>query len=197
MAMLVLAGNFLLLYVFWEAVGLCSYLLIGFWYTRASAAQAGTKRALPPPQKRAAKEARSDPTIIYDAMTEICRRLETDPALQAACPELARHARSGYLRSRFVHPEHPERAPSRKFSPSPGRTGTRRRMGSPPIQRGQLPGYAISEVSPPAAVTGQPEAVALTLRPQLRPRYIETQRRRLLVPIDAFYDAALALPQFT
>jgi len=30
MTMLVLAGDFLLLYVFWEAVGLCSYLLIGF-----------------------------------------------------------------------------------------------------------------------------------------------------------------------
>jgi NADH-quinone oxidoreductase subunit L len=43
MAMLVLAGNFLLLYVFWEAVGLCSYLLIGFWYTRKSAADAGKK----------------------------------------------------------------------------------------------------------------------------------------------------------
>jgi NADH-quinone oxidoreductase subunit L len=41
--MLVLAGNFLLLYVFWEAVGLCSYLLIGFWYTRPAAAQAGKK----------------------------------------------------------------------------------------------------------------------------------------------------------
>src|SRR2546425_9862144 len=43
MTMLVLAGNYLLLYVFWEAVGLCSYLLIGFWYTRPSAAQAGKK----------------------------------------------------------------------------------------------------------------------------------------------------------
>ena len=43
MNMLVLAGNFLLLYVFWEAVGLCSYLLIGFWYTRPAAAQAGKK----------------------------------------------------------------------------------------------------------------------------------------------------------
>jgi NADH-quinone oxidoreductase subunit L len=43
MVMLVLAGNFLLLYVFWEAVGLCSYLLIGFWYTRESAASAGKK----------------------------------------------------------------------------------------------------------------------------------------------------------
>ncbi len=43
MTMLVLAGNFLLLYVFWEAVGLCSYLLIGFWYTRPAAARAGKK----------------------------------------------------------------------------------------------------------------------------------------------------------
>jgi len=43
MTMLVLAGNFLLLYVFWEAVGLCSYLLIGFWYQRDSAANAGKK----------------------------------------------------------------------------------------------------------------------------------------------------------
>ena len=43
MAMLVLASNFLVLYVFWEAVGLCSYLLIGFWYERDSAANAGKK----------------------------------------------------------------------------------------------------------------------------------------------------------
>src|SRR5512145_1898860 len=43
MVMLVLAGNFLLLYVFWEAVGLCSYLLMGFLYRRESAANAGKK----------------------------------------------------------------------------------------------------------------------------------------------------------
>ncbi len=43
MVMLVLAGNFLVLYVFWEAVGLCSYLLIGFWYQRKAAADAGKK----------------------------------------------------------------------------------------------------------------------------------------------------------
>src|SRR5207249_441537 len=41
--MLVLAGNFLLLYVGWEAVGLCSYLLIGFWYEKPSATDAGKK----------------------------------------------------------------------------------------------------------------------------------------------------------
>jgi NADH-quinone oxidoreductase subunit L len=34
MIMLVLSNNFLLLYVFWEAVGLSSYLLIGFWFSK-------------------------------------------------------------------------------------------------------------------------------------------------------------------
>jgi NADH-quinone oxidoreductase subunit L len=43
MTMLVLGGNFLLLFLGWEAVGLCSYLLIGFWYTRDAAARAGKK----------------------------------------------------------------------------------------------------------------------------------------------------------
>src|SRR6185503_10726433 len=43
MVMLVLSGNFLVLYVFWEAVGLCSYLLIGFWYEKQAAADAGKK----------------------------------------------------------------------------------------------------------------------------------------------------------
>lgn len=43
MLMLVMADNFLQLYVFWEAVGLCSYLLIGHWYDRPSACDAATK----------------------------------------------------------------------------------------------------------------------------------------------------------
>jgi NADH-quinone oxidoreductase subunit L len=43
MLMLVLADNFLQLFVFWEAVGLCSYLLIGHWYERPSACAAATK----------------------------------------------------------------------------------------------------------------------------------------------------------
>jgi len=43
MLMLVLADNFLLLFFGWEAVGLCSYLLIGFWYQKLSAARAGLK----------------------------------------------------------------------------------------------------------------------------------------------------------
>ena len=43
MLLLILADNFLLLYVGWEAVGLCSYLLIGFWYKKPSAAGAAKK----------------------------------------------------------------------------------------------------------------------------------------------------------
>jgi len=40
---LVMADNLLLLFVFWEMVGLCSYLLIGFWFHRPSAANAAKK----------------------------------------------------------------------------------------------------------------------------------------------------------
>jgi len=43
MLMLVLADNLLLLFVFWEAVGLCSYLLIGYYFRRRSAANAAKK----------------------------------------------------------------------------------------------------------------------------------------------------------
>jgi len=46
MGILVLGGNFLLLYLGWEAVGLCSYLLIGFHYERPSAAAAAKKAFL-------------------------------------------------------------------------------------------------------------------------------------------------------
>jgi NADH-quinone oxidoreductase subunit L len=43
---LVLASNFLQMFIFWELVGLCSYLLIGFWNTRPSAASAAKKAFL-------------------------------------------------------------------------------------------------------------------------------------------------------
>jgi NADH-quinone oxidoreductase subunit L len=43
MLLLVLADNFLLLFVGWELVGLCSYLLIGFWFYKPSAAAAAKK----------------------------------------------------------------------------------------------------------------------------------------------------------
>lgn len=43
MLTLVLAGNYAMLFLGWELVGLCSYLLIGFWFTRSSAAAAAKK----------------------------------------------------------------------------------------------------------------------------------------------------------
>jgi len=43
MLTLVLAGNYLLLFVGWEGVGLCSYLLIGFYFVKKSATNAGNK----------------------------------------------------------------------------------------------------------------------------------------------------------
>ena len=43
MLLLVLADNYLGLYVGWEGVGLASYLLIGFWYHKPSAATAAKK----------------------------------------------------------------------------------------------------------------------------------------------------------
>jgi NADH-quinone oxidoreductase subunit L len=43
MLTLVLASNYLLMFIGWEGVGLASYLLIGFWFTKDSAAAAGKK----------------------------------------------------------------------------------------------------------------------------------------------------------
>jgi NADH-quinone oxidoreductase subunit L len=46
MFMLVLADNYLLMFLGWEGVGLCSYLLIAFWFGKKSASQAGKKAFL-------------------------------------------------------------------------------------------------------------------------------------------------------
>src|SRR5689334_3535723 len=43
MLILVLAANYVLLFVGWEGVGLCSYLLVGFYFLRKSASDAGKK----------------------------------------------------------------------------------------------------------------------------------------------------------
>ena len=46
MTMLVLSHNLLMMYAFWEGVGTCSYLLIGYWFRKPSAARAATKAFL-------------------------------------------------------------------------------------------------------------------------------------------------------
>ncbi len=46
MLVLILASNLVLMFVGWEAVGLCSYLLIGFWFDKPAAAAAGQKAFL-------------------------------------------------------------------------------------------------------------------------------------------------------
>src|SRR5438105_4211210 len=44
MLLLVMGNNYVVLFIGWEGVGLCSYLLFGYYYDRVSAAQAGQKR---------------------------------------------------------------------------------------------------------------------------------------------------------
>src|SRR3546814_14380955 len=43
MLILVLASNYLVMFIGWEGVGLCSYLLIGFWFKNPAFASAGKK----------------------------------------------------------------------------------------------------------------------------------------------------------
>ena len=43
MLLLVMGDNYLVLFIGWEGVGLCSYLLIAFWFEKESATKAGTK----------------------------------------------------------------------------------------------------------------------------------------------------------
>src|SRR5690606_23098007 len=43
MLLLVLGSNYVVMFIGWEGVGLCSYLLIGYWFTNPSYASAGRK----------------------------------------------------------------------------------------------------------------------------------------------------------
>ena len=52
MALLVLADNYLAMFVGWEGVGLCSYFLIGFWFEREDAAEASQKSVYCQPHRR-------------------------------------------------------------------------------------------------------------------------------------------------
>ncbi|MDZ7816192.1 MAG: proton-conducting transporter membrane subunit [Planctomycetota bacterium] len=52
MLTLVLASNFMLLFIAWEGVGFCSYFLIGFYFDKHSAAAAGKKAFVATPYRR-------------------------------------------------------------------------------------------------------------------------------------------------
>ena len=52
MLTLVLANNYLVMFIGWEGVGLASYLLIGFWFTKDSAASAGKESVHRQPHRR-------------------------------------------------------------------------------------------------------------------------------------------------
>jgi len=72
MLTLVLADNFLLLYAAWEGVGFCSYLLIGFWHERRSAAEAAMSASSSASSCSGGRRAPS-----------ICRRSSTSPSRAA------------------------------------------------------------------------------------------------------------------
>lgn len=56
------------------------------------------------PQKQAPEQTRSDPTIVYDMMAEITRRLETDEKIRSTHADLTEYLDSGYLQRRFCPP---------------------------------------------------------------------------------------------
>ena len=74
MCMLVLAGNFLLLFVFWEGVGLCSYLLIGFWYPQAERGGGGEEGVCRQPHRRLRFSARHLPDLDDVRLARLRRR---------------------------------------------------------------------------------------------------------------------------
>ena len=74
MCMLVLAGNFLLLFVFWEGVGLCSYLLIGFWYQQAERGRGGQEGVRRQPHRRLRLSARHLSDLDDVRLARLCRR---------------------------------------------------------------------------------------------------------------------------
>ncbi len=71
---LVLANNFFMIFIFWELVGLTSYLLIGFWFEKKSAADAGKKAFHHDPYRR--------PGIYRRAVAD--RRLRRDVQLSGS-----------------------------------------------------------------------------------------------------------------
>ena len=76
MLMLVLGNNFLVMFVGWEGVGLCSYLLIGYWYEKKSAADAGKKAFITNRDRRLGVRPRRLPDFLHLRHLRFPRRAE-------------------------------------------------------------------------------------------------------------------------
>ena len=85
MTMLVSASNFVLLYVCWEAVGVCSYLLIGFWFEKPEAAAAACGAAADVPKKFGNEASFSHPGIVVLSVAENPRKVSFTPSGPTIC----------------------------------------------------------------------------------------------------------------
>ena len=87
MLMLVLADNFLLLYLGWEGVGLCSYLLIGFWFERPGRRRRGEEGVHHDADRRRRAPDRDRPDLVAT------RHARLRAGLRAAAPVLSNGTR--------------------------------------------------------------------------------------------------------
>jgi NADH-quinone oxidoreductase subunit L len=85
MLMLVLANNYVLLFVGWEGVGLCSYLLIGFYYHKKSAGDAGKKAFI---VNRIGDAGFIMGMLLLFSLLGTVRFLDVNKALEAFSPEV-------------------------------------------------------------------------------------------------------------
>ena len=74
MTMLVSVSNFVLLFVFWEAVGVCSYLLIGFWYRKARSGRGRQEGVSGQPRRRLRLRPRHVPDLDDLRHAQLSRR---------------------------------------------------------------------------------------------------------------------------
>ena len=79
---LVLSNNYLLTYVFWEGVGVCSYLLVGFWHTRPSGGRGRDEGVSGQPDRRLRLRDRDLLAVVDRAQPrpELRQRLERSDA---------------------------------------------------------------------------------------------------------------------
>ena len=120
MLLLVLADNFLFLFLGWEGVGVCSYFLIGFWFERDSAASAGQEGDDLQPHRRRRLPRRAVPHLRAHGQPRVPHRLRP-PRASSASP---RSSRSGCCCSPAPSAS---RLRSRSIRGSPTRWRARRR----------------------------------------------------------------------